>query len=161
DSALQTARNVSRKNGLQSNNINYIFGEKDTLWVGSPSGLTARVNNRQVLNLGRKQGFSGNSVKSIFRCRQGRLWIVSNTVIMEKTAKGLKPFCSFGGHGGRSSYISFAKYIPEKDELVLATRLRLSVFEMHDMIPNKKVPAPHLERIDADGRIISQVNKVE
>ncbi|MDF0720308.1 two-component regulator propeller domain-containing protein [Kaistella sp. PBT33-4] len=161
DSAIRTARSVSRKNGLESNNINYIFSEKDTLWVGSPSGLTARVNNRQVLNLGRKKGFSGNSVKSIFRCRQGRLWVVTNKLLMEKTATGLKPFGSFGGHGGRSPYISYAKYIPEKDELVIATRLRLSVFAMSEMIPSKKVQPPSLEYIEADGRIINHFKKVE
>ncbi|MBP0611579.1 sensor histidine kinase [Chryseobacterium sp. cx-311] len=161
NSDLQAVKSYSRENGLNSNNINYLFSEKDTLWVGSPTGISGRLNNKQFQRLSAEQGFSGHQVKCIFRCKQGRLWIVTNTMIMEKVKEELRPFGSFSGYGGNSPYITYAHYIPEKDELLIATKNRLSVFAMREMKPNRKVETPVLKHIEADGRVISPSNHVE
>ena len=80
---------------------------------------------------------------------------------MEKVKEELRPFGSFSGYGGNSPYITYAHYIPEKDELLIATKNRLSVFAMREMKPNRKVETPVFKYIEADGRVISPSNLVE
>lgn len=68
-------RNYSRENGLPSNFINAIAGDRKIIWVGTPGKGLVRMTRGGLRVFDRKNGLSHNLVHKLLVDWKGRLWI--------------------------------------------------------------------------------------
>lgn len=71
-----TVQYITRDNGLSSNSINYITGDKNYIWVATNDGLN-RINKKtnEIKIYGTKEGIKNNKIKSLCLDSKGYLWI--------------------------------------------------------------------------------------
>ncbi len=150
DKNLNFIRNYSKKDGLQSNNISFTYGEADTLWVGSKRGLSALVRGKVVQNFTENHGFIGSAVRIIFRSQKNELWLVTDKMILKKSGNKLKPLGSLNILGDKDNFISKSIYWKNLDELAIATGNNFSIINLSDIKPEENTNLPVLEKVISD-----------
>ena len=147
----------NKKNGLPSNNIQYAFGEKDTLWIGSKKGLTAVVQDKIYRSFQEAQGFVGTKVLCIFKSSNDQLWVISDRMMMKKVGNQLQPLGNINLLDGKNP-IKHCYFSSERQELLLAMKNSISVIKIKDIKPNEHPEAPKLEKILLNGENVEKEN---
>lgn len=140
----------TKKNGLQSDYVSYVFSKGDLIFVGTKFGISVIKDNRVWKNLGQSNGFVGKIVREIFEDKRGQIWIVSDKAIMKLINNYLVSFGSLKSIGHSDDMITKSYFVAEKNQLCIATKNKFSIITLDDVEAKKTPPLPNLKKVLID-----------
>lgn len=151
----------TKKEGLLSNYVSYIFSKANLLFVGTKFGLSVFKNNKIWKNYNEQAGFVGSLVREIFEDNQGQIWVVSDKTIMKLKDEQLISFGSFNSIGQQNDLISKSFFVKEKNQLCIASKNKFSLIDLDAIVPDKSPEPPILLQGFANGKKLKQSNHLE
>jgi len=140
----------SIQQGLPDSNPNVVFQDSDsTIWVGSAKGIS-RYNPLTSRFVPITKGFEGTRVVQIFRDREQRFWVLSNTHLHLFENEKMVALHSIDILPSNDYTLNDAKYNPVNNELVMATSNGLLSLNLSLTHKEKTIPLLYMERIIAD-----------
>lgn len=149
------------KSGLKSNFVSHVFNDDDTLWVGSKKSISGFVNGKIVKHFEEGSGFTGNSVRNIFRDRSGIIWVVSDHMVMTRKRDRLIPNGSLNLFWNQKDAIIRSIYDAQSNSIINLSKNRLSTIDLSKIKPRQSPEIPKLLKIIADGKELPLNHKIE
>jgi ligand-binding sensor domain-containing protein/two-component sensor histidine kinase len=148
--------------GLPSTTVYDVMAEADTTWIATAKGLTI-MNEERLHSLGKANGFDGNRALCVFRDKQNRLWVLSDTYLHLYIKNRLYPIQSQPVLIESHLYPTTARFQYATNTLWVGTNRGMLAIQMDSINPMQFASTPRIAGIwEGNNRNITiDENRVE
>lgn len=147
-----------RSRGLLSNSVYDVLEEGDTLWVATLGGIT-RLQGGRAASWSTAEGFRGKRALLVFRDRQQRLFVVSESYLHLFQGDKLFALRSFPLNTTTGNYISQAAFDTVLNQLWLVSANGFLRVFPDAIVPDTSRFATPKPWVSADGKLLQPQNE--
>ncbi len=146
--------NITRKEGLPSDEVFHVHEYKDTLWISTSRGIAACTQGKIVKTYTAENGIKGGKCKYSFHDNKGQFWLLTQKYLHSFTGSRFTALSTASLIEGKNDELMEFTYDSTSNVLVTGSLRNILITKLDNIISKSQLTGPALDVIFYNGHTL-------